>query len=266
MASALADSLQLGQRDTTDYLAISFSALDMLAHDFGPQSREVEDHLMQLDATLGALIQRLDDTVGRDRYVLALTADHGVADIPKQADAGQIYEDDLLPLVEQVLVSHWGARSDGRYVENVSVGDIYFAPGIFDRLRAAPQVLQAVENALLATPGVSRVLHGDRLSDTDPDPVVRTAALGYVPGRSGDLIVVTRQNWMMGLRANNYATSHGTMYDYDRQVPIVFLGPAFKPGRYALVVTPADIAPTLAFLAGVTMPKAEGSVLRPALK
>ena len=266
MAAALADAYELGRRDTTDYLAVSFSALDMLAHDFGPQSREVEDHLMQLDATLGVLIQHLDDTVGRDRYVLALTADHGVADTPKQADAGQIYEDDVLPLVERVLVSHWGTRPDGPYVASVSVGDIYFAPGIFDRLRADSRVLQAVDNALLATPGVSRVLHGDRLSDTDPDPVVRTAALGYVAGRSGDLILVTRQNWMMGLRANNYATSHGTMYDYDRQVPIVFLGPAFKPGRYTLVITPADIAPTLALLAGVTMPRAEGSAVRPALK
>src|SRR5688572_9043684 len=95
MASALGDRLRLGRGTTTDYLAVSFSALDMLGHDFGPESREVEDLLMQLDATLGALIQRLDDTVGRGGYVLALTADHGVAEIPDQEDSGHIYEEDL---------------------------------------------------------------------------------------------------------------------------------------------------------------------------
>lgn len=266
MAASLVDAYQLGRRDTTDYLGISFSALDMLAHDFGPRSREVEDLLMQLDATLGALIQHLDDTVGRDKYVLALTADHGVADIPTQEDAGPIYEDDLQQVVEQALVSHWGARPDATYVDNVAVGHVYFAPGIFDRLRADPKALQAVEASLLSTRGIAKVLHGDRLSDTDADADVRAAALGYVPGRSGDLILITRQHWVIGLRANNYVTSHGTAYEYDRQVPLVFLGGAFKPGRYPQIPSPADIAPTLAVISGVTLPTAEGGVLRVVIK
>jgi predicted AlkP superfamily pyrophosphatase or phosphodiesterase len=274
MAVSLADAYQLGRRDTTDYLGISFTALDMLAHDFGPQSREVEDLLMRLDETLGTLIEHLDSTVGRDNYLLALTADHGVADIPKQEDAGQIYEDDLEQLVERTLVSQWGvpsapgaeAANAARYVENVAVGHIYFAPGIFQRLRADAKALQAVEQALLSTRGIARVLHGDRLSDSDVDDDIRAAALGYVRGRSGDLILVTRRNWVIGLRSNNYATSHGTAYEYDRQVPLVFLGGAFKPGRYPMIPSPADIAPTLGEMTDVTMPQAEGGVLRVVIK
>ena len=266
MAAALLDGLQLGRRETTDYLAISFSALDMLAHDFGPRSREAEDLLMQLDVTIGTLIERLDETLGRDGYVLALSADHGVAEIPKQGDAGQIYEEDLLQLLEQVLVSQWGKPADGPYVESVAVGHIYFARGIFDRWRASPQAVQAVEKALLATPGVSRILYGNQLSTTSEDPEVRAAALGYVPDRSGDLILVTKENWVLELKANNRAASHGTMYEYDRTVPMVFLGGSVKPSRFVARVSPADIAPTLAFVAGVSMPKAEGYVLRDALR
>ena len=221
---------------------------------------------MQLDATLGTLIEKLDETVGRERYILALTSDHGVAEIPAQEDSGQIFDEDLQQLLERILVSQWGARPEGPYVDNVTMGNVYFAPGIFDRLRAAPKALEGVERALLATRGVARVLHGDRLSETTTDPMVRAAALGYVPGRSGDMIIVTRQNWFIGLKTNDYATSHGTMYEYDREVPIVLLGGAFKPGRFVQRVTPADIAPTLASVARVTMSKAEGSVLSVALK
>jgi hypothetical protein len=81
MATALVDSFSLGQRDATDFLGISFSVLDDVGHNFGPDSREIEDVLRQLDVTLGVLIDRLDARVGRGKYVLALSADHGVAPI-----------------------------------------------------------------------------------------------------------------------------------------------------------------------------------------
>jgi hypothetical protein len=87
--------MKLGQGPGTDYLAISFSALDVVGHDFGPRSHEIQDVLMRLDETLGKFLADLDKKVGKDRYVLAFTADHGVAEIPEQAkaegkDAGRI--------------------------------------------------------------------------------------------------------------------------------------------------------------------------------
>ena len=98
--------MRLGQRDATDYLAVAFAALDMMGHDFGPRSREVEDLLMQLDASLGALVQRLDDRLGRDRYVLALTGDHGAAPIPEQVQGGR--SDRRYPAGHgNVLVARW---------------------------------------------------------------------------------------------------------------------------------------------------------------
>ena len=163
MAASLLDSLQLGRRDETDFLAIAFSALDMMGHDFGPRSREVEDMLIRLDATLGALIQRLDETVGRDRYVLALTGDHGVAAIPEQMQAGRLVTEDIQQVAENVLVARWGAPASGRYVENVAVGHIYFAPGVFDRLRArAGDAARRSSRRSSRMPGVARVLRGDR--------------------------------------------------------------------------------------------------------
>ena len=82
MAIASVDALKLGQGTGTDFLGVSFSALDLVGHDFGPASHEVQDTLVRLDRTLGALLAHLDRTVGAGNYVVALTADHGAAPIP----------------------------------------------------------------------------------------------------------------------------------------------------------------------------------------
>ena len=94
---------------------------------------------------------------------------------------------------------------------------------------------------------------------------VRAAAFGYVPGRTGMLIVVPKPYWIIELRAEPDATGHGTMYSYDRRVPVLLLGNGIRRGRFPERVSPADVAPTLARLAGVPLPKAEGRVLTEAL-
>jgi predicted AlkP superfamily pyrophosphatase or phosphodiesterase len=266
MAASLVDSMRLGQRDGTDYLAVAFAALDMMGHDFGPRSREVEDLLMQLDVSLGVLVQRLDAAVGRDHYVLALTGDHGAAPIPEQVQGGRLVTEDIQQVAENVLVARWGAPAGGRYVDNVAVGHVYLAPGVFERLQAEPDTLRAVQQAILAMPGVARVLRADRLSLSSDDQATRAAAYGYYRGRSGDLIVVPKPYWILELRADPDATEHGTMYSYDRRVPLFLLGNGIRHGHFAAPVSPADVAPTLAFLAGVPLPSAEGRVLREALK
>jgi predicted AlkP superfamily pyrophosphatase or phosphodiesterase len=266
MAVSMVDAFRLGQRDATDFLGVSFSALDLVGHDFGPRSREVEDLLIHLDAALGALIQKLDDAVGRDKYVLALTGDHGVAAIPEDEGAGRVTNEDLQQLLEQLLIVRWGAPATGRYVESVTSGNIFFAAGVFERLKNRAADLEAVERTLLSLPAIARVLQPDRFPSSASDAVVRAAVLSYVPRRSGDLVLVPRQNWITVLRSDNYATSHGTLYDYDRQVPMLLAGAGIRPGRYTERVTPADVAPTLAAVAHVMLPRAEGRVLREALK
>ena len=106
----------------------------------------------------------------------------------------------------------------------------------------------------------------DQLSDRSPDPIVRAAALTNFDGRSGDLIIVPKPNWPLGGRAAAEAGSHGAPYDYDQRVPVLLFGAGIKGGRYDRPATPADIAPTLARVAGTKMSKAEGRVLAEALR
>ena len=265
MAIALIDALTLGQRDGTDFLGISFSATDFVGHAFGPESREVEDTVARLDDTLGALIEHLDAKVGRANYVLALSADHGVAPVPVTKGAGRVATEDIRERIDDTLTAQLGRRPGGRYT--LAWGDnITLAPGVMDRLRAEPAVMRTLERAITAIPGIDRVLRRDALSDTSSDATVRSAALSAMTGRSGDLIIVAKPNWLLLGRNSTNAATHGTGNDYDQQVPLILLGAGIKAGRFDSAATPADIAPTLARLANVHLTKVEGRILVEALR
>jgi predicted AlkP superfamily pyrophosphatase or phosphodiesterase len=262
-AAALIESLQLGQRETTDFLGVSFSSPDLVGHAFGPRSHEVQDMFMRLDRTLAVLFDRLDALVGRDQWIVALSADHGVTPIPEQLmaagkDAGRIRSAAIANAVEERLGRVLGS---GPHVALLIGSDMYFQKASYDRMQASPDLLKSVINAIRSTPGIHKVFRADELRDAarspSPDPQLRAAALSYVPGRSGDLIIVPKEGWMFSQRG----TTHGGPGAEDQQVPILFMGRGIKPGKYDNAATPADIAPTLAALCGLTLSHAEGRPL-----
>jgi len=257
LAESLIDSLALGQRDATDFLGISFSALDEVGHSFGPESREIEDVLRQLDVALQRLIAHLDTKVGRANYMLALSADHGVAPIASAPLGGRIANEDVRERIDETLTGLFGELKAGSYVEAANFTDVYLAPGVFDRLKASHAAMAALEQSLKAIPGIEHVLRSDRLSDTSSDPAVRSASLSYRADRSGDLILVPKKFWYFGGRAGG-GTTHGTLHDYDQHVPFIVFGGTARHSHSRTAVTPADLAPTLARFAGVRLPKAEG--------
>ena len=263
-ALALVDAFELGRGDGTDYLAIGFGSLDLIGHRYGPQSHEVQDVLARLDATVGSLLEGLDDRVGSDSYVVALSSDHGVSPIPAQAaadgvDAGLIPVREILRQLEELLAQRLGS---GPHVSAFENGDIYFRPGVYDRLRERPDLLEAARDLIASAPGVWRVYRDDELrSGLGDDPLAGAARLSYYPGRSGDMVMIGRPYWT----GPNNPASHGSPHAYDTRVPVILYGDGIKPGEYLAPITPADIAPTLAFLAGVTLPQPDGRVLIEAL-
>jgi predicted AlkP superfamily pyrophosphatase or phosphodiesterase len=271
MAEYAVDALKLGQEAGTDYLAISFSALDLVGHDFGPRSHEVQDVLARLDRTVGSLLAHLDRSVGRANYVLALTADHGVAPIPEQTTAlgltgGRYVTTDLVARIDKALEPTLGA---GKHVARLTYSDLYFNPGDWAKIADNPGALRAVTAAILATPGIARVFRGDQLGDVGAsaeDRLERAALWNYFPGRSGDLIIVPRQYWLpTSDPKTSGGTGHGSPYSYDQRVPLFLFGQGIKAGQYLNDAGPVDIAPTLAFLCGITLPAADGRVLNEAL-
>lgn len=266
LGMAAIDELKLGQGEGTDLLAISFTALDAVGHDFGPRSHEVQDLLARLDRTLDRLIDHLERRVP-GRYVLALTADHGVAPIPEQtaalgSRAGRLPGKELLSTMEKALEQLFGP---GKHVVRLVGNDVILAPGVMEKLRANPAAARALKDAIRERPEVAAVYFGDELRTLtlEGDRLARAAAAGYRPGRSGDLVLFLRPYWLYG--SGKTGTSHGMPYAYDQRVPLLLYGQGIKAGRFDSPAGPMDIAPTLAHLVGVTLGAADGRVLSEAL-
>ena len=261
LALTAIDAMKLGRGPGTDYLSISYSGLDKVGHDFGPESHEVQDLLVHLDAEIGKLLDKLDKDVGRGNYVLGLTADHGVAPVPEWIkeqgfDAGRIDTAALGRSVDAVLVRELGG---GPYRTRVIYNDVYFNDGVYAQLLERRSAMNAVLDAIRTTPGVWRAYRKEDLLTTDP--MTRAPALSHYDGRSGDIKVLGRAYWI----TSTDTTTHGTGHRYDTHVPLVLFGQGIKTGEYLDPVAPIDLAPTLAFLSGVTLPDAMGHVLSQAL-
>ncbi|MEY4093289.1 MAG: Alkaline phosphatase precursor [Acidobacteriota bacterium] len=261
LAMAALDGLKMGRGPGLDYLSISFSALDKVGHDYGPDSHEVQDVLVHLDAQIGLLLDKLDKDVGRGHYVVGLTADHGVAPVPERLqaqgfDAGRINITEIGRSVDEVLTRELGP---GSYRTRVIYNDVYFNDGVYAKLQANAVAMNAVLDVMRKAPGVWRVYRKEELHVTDP--LTRAPALSHYEGRSGDIKMLGRAYWI----TSSDTTTHGTGHRYDTHVPVMLFGYRVKPGEYLNAASPIDLAPTLAMLSGVTLPDAMGRVLSEAI-
>jgi predicted AlkP superfamily pyrophosphatase or phosphodiesterase len=255
-AAATADALRLGRGSQVDFLGVSFSALDLVGHAYGPDSQEVQDIVARLDVTIGTLLDHLDRTVGARNYVLAFTADHGVGQIPEETgQGGRETNAETTAAIDKALVPLLGP---GKYVAYAAYTDIYLQKPALERMKKDPAARTAVLDALRRMTGIAQAYTADEMiqpgARSSSDPLKRAAALNYYAGRSGDLIIVPRENWIL----STSATSHGTLYPYDQQVPLIFYGAAVQKGRFAVDATPADVAPTLGALAGIPFRTTDG--------
>src|SRR6202171_5203664 len=274
MAEAAVTKLGLGKGVGTDFLAVSFSSVDYVGHAFGPRSWEIQDELAWLDRDLGEFFAVLDKAVGRGKYVVALSADHGVVPIPDDlaksgVDAGWLSIPQVQEQIEKTLETFHYAKP---VVAAIGGSDVYFTPGTYNRLKADPAALHAVLGAMEKVPGVARVYRGEQLEDrpATKSPIRMAEAAGFLMARSGDLVIVPKPFWPWDYSKTGTprqtGTTHGTPYGYDQRVPVIFMGWGIQPGEYYEAIPPADIAPTFASLCGITLAPRDGHVLAQALK
>jgi predicted AlkP superfamily pyrophosphatase or phosphodiesterase len=274
MAEDAVDQLGLGKSGGTDFLGVSYSSVDYVGHAFGPRSWEIQDALVRLDKDLDELFQHLDRRVGRGNYVVAFSADHGVVPTPEDmqktgADAGELHVPELSERIEKALEPFNYPKPA---IARVTGTEVYFSPGTYDRMRTDSAAMRAVLEAVRSVAGVREVYRAEEVQDrpATESSLRRAEALSYFPGRSGDLLIVPKPYylvaWSPAGKPRDYGTGHGTPYDYDQRVPVVFMGSGVERGEYFGRVTPADIAPTLAALCGLTLSSPDGRVLSEALR
>ncbi len=246
----------LGQDGVPDLLLVGCSAADPIGHRYGPFSHEVQDYYLRLDQYLADFFAFVDSTVGKENYLTVLTSDHGVLPLPEhllaeEKDAGRVSLDDVrremleigqevsdkLKLPENVIDE---AGYDVRFKFEVATA-YDFTPGIImnlvaDKLRTLPYI----EDIILTT-------------DLAPDeiqqrPYRKLYQNNYCESRGPDLFIRFKPNYLV---TNDYAgTTHGSPYQYDTQVPLIFSGKGIKTFMFADSVRSVDIAPTILDLVG----------------
>lgn len=280
-ASVELDDVPLGQDDVPDLLCVAFAALDYSGHYFGPQSCEVSEVLRSLDEQVGRLVAQLDARVGRGRWTLALTADHGVQPVPEQSGGRRLDGTEERRSLEAALCARFGAppprpgEARPRWIASAIRPSLWLDQ---ERLAAAglePEVVARFAADTLATlPGIelaatrrqlaAALATADAPAGASADPDLLALARDVHPTRSGDVLFLLEPGVMI---ESDAAATHGTQNADDRRVPLLLFGAGIRPGVYPGPAAPIDIAPTLARLLGLKgLADADGRVLEQALR
>jgi predicted AlkP superfamily pyrophosphatase or phosphodiesterase len=262
-------ALDLGRGTQTDLLAISLSATDYIGHRYGPDSREQHDNVLRLDRALGGFIDSLYRLRDSSTIVFALTADHGVTSFPElvaqRARRAPPARYDLAPPVAALRATLRRAGVDTLAV-SFDGTLVIVDRDAFARAHVNPDPLLArFAEALRQRPGIARVDRARDLPqrDTVRDAVSRRWLHMISPDAPVDYVVTPVQG---AYPAGARIAEHGSPYDDDARVPLIFYGPGFRPGRIVDRVLVADAAPTLARVIGVTpIERLDGRVLQRAL-
>ena len=257
----------LGRRDATDILIVSFSSNDHAGHRWGPDSPQVRDLSVRTDRVLGTFLELLDSSVGLEDVLIVFTADHGVAPVPevqrkRGMPSGRLIEKEIFARLDARLDREYGA---GDWIIGASGPSPYFDHALIaERDLDLAEVRRVAAGELRNIPRVLRVYTYDGLAAgrTPVDHIDRRVINGFHPERGADLYFVLEPYWMFG----RDGTTHGSPHHYDSHVPLILMGAGIRTGRYRNNIAAFDIAPTLTAILGVDVPSGStGRVLTEAL-
>ena len=260
----------LGQGTETDLLTLSLSVNDYIGHEYGPYSEEVADTTIRTDRELAAFFADLDKTVGLDNVWIALSADHGVAPSPNfvqkhQLGIGMAQPANVRTAAENALRQAFGL---GPWIEDEDETYLFLNRETLKKHNVPESKAEeiAAEAAAMQPDVAAAFTRTQFLTGTLPNiPIARKAANSFNSKRSGDVFLVAAPFAVASSTASG--TTHGTPWNYDAQVPLIFWGGPFKPGFYPNACQPVDLAATLAALLGLTQPSdTQGTPLTVSLK
>jgi arylsulfatase A-like enzyme len=232
-------------------------------------SREMHDHILRLDRSLGAFLDSLYKLRDPSRVIVALTADHGMAPYPELHFPGtdpHRGRADVAPVLARARAA-LAARGVPERALDFESGVVLLDRAALARAGVrADSLTDALVRDLSKVPGVMRVYRRAELAPlaAKGDKYAREW-LHMTPDDLPSVAYVTLQPYYY--YAPGTSATHGSPHDYDTHVPIIFYGAPFRPGKYASFVRTVDIAPTLAAVLGI-MPTEplDGVVLKQALK
>lgn len=263
-ALAALENEKLGMGQFTDFLTVSFSSPDYVGHAYGPNSIEVEDIYLRLDKDIEEILNTLDKKLGKGQYLVFLSADHGVADVPgfwkeNKLPAGVLQTTGIKNIASEALKNKFGATN---LIESEDNYQYYLNhDALKEKNITISQVFDVIKESILQNEGVADVINLHELYKTVlPADLLSKIINGVNVKRSGDIMILPRPMYFSG---RNTGTTHGTIYNYDTHVPALFFGWKVPKGESSVHYSISDIAPTVSNLLNILEPS--GNIGNPIL-
>jgi hypothetical protein len=258
VAAGLVQEMKLGVGRDPDLLAVGLSATDHVGHTYGTEGQEMCLNLLELDRELGDFFDQLDSR--HLDYAVVLTADHGGKDLPERERlAGVSGAARVDPFLTTSEVGAGVAKQlgvHGPLLHGETHGDIFVDRSVASADRK--RVIAAAVAAYKAHPQVEAVFTAGQIAATPlptapPDrwSLIERVRANYYPGRSGDFFVVLKKDVTPIANPTSSVATHGSPWDYDRRVPILFWRPGANASTVERAVETVDIMPTLASMIGL---------------
>ena len=254
----------LGKRGVTDVITVGYSSTDYIGNSFGVASVETQDTYIRLDLEIQKLLSFLDKQIGKNEYTLFLTADHGVLEIPAYlsstgVNAQAVSENDLTNKVVKKLNDVLGIEVK-KLIANVDNSQIYLNDEVISEMNLnKSKVVNELVKILESFDFISKAYTADFiLGSSELIEYEKLIQNGYHKERSGDIALILKENVIF---YNGKGTTHGSGYNYDTHVPLIFYGYGIKKGETLNHTEIPDIAPTISKLLGLEMKNSTGKVL-----
>lgn len=254
-AIAAIEGEKLGQNNDTDFLTLSYSSTDYVGHNFGVNSKEVQDTYLRLDKNIAQLLQYLDKTVGKDQYIVFLTADHAAVDVPAYLEslkipAGYFDSRSFRNNIDRLVQKEYGNKN---LIKNISNNQLFFNYELLHEMNInIDSFQQKLSNYILMQDNIYRVYTRQQIVNgaytKGMDELIKN---GFNHKRSGDLIYVLDPSFISYSRTGS---THGSSFMYDTHVPMLFYGKGVKSGSSSRRSEIVDIAPTIAVMLGISFP------------
>ena len=245
----------LGKDDITDFLTLSFSSTDYVGHNFGVNSKEVQDTYIRLDKDLERLFNYLDENVGERSYTVFLTADHGAVDVPLylssvKIPSGYLDFDKRKEKFQKFLLETYGTAD---IVENVTNNQVFInREKVLELNLNLSEVQQQIAEQQITYENVAKVYTASAMNSTNYTTGIEALLQnGFNQKRSGDVIIVDDAAYIMYGRTGS---THGSGLNYDTHVPLLFFGKGINHGHTYKKTVISDIAPTISALLGISFP------------
>lgn len=262
-AIAALDGEYLGADNITDVLTLSFSSTDYVGHNFGVNSKEIQDTYLRLDKDLERFFTTLDAKIGKGNYTVFLTADHGAVHVPSYLQKVNIPSGyfDMVEIATSIMEFTKKTFKVKGLIEKVANDQVFFAYDVLEKNNIDAQELQkVVAHYILQYDQIDKVFTREQLqTGTFTGGIAALIQKGYNQKRSGDVVYVLNPSTIAYSRTGS---THGSGLNYDTHAPLLFMGKGIKQGSTTQKTTIPDIAPTISALLGITFPNgATGDVL-----